>query len=110
MAHLLKPFSSPKMLIAYFSSTQDWRTDQPTKHIPIEEARDLRDAGAHYFADHGRAIVEVPRFMLQRQEQDADNKPICRRWNWRVVNQTAKPGVRHKETRLGPGNPSYALV
>lgn len=116
MRPTLTPDSSQKMTrqdeVAYFTSVQNPQLDTPTKTVTRDEARRLKKANTHYFADGGRAIVEIPPFLVPeiREGNDVDGRRRVERFEWKVVGQTAKPGVRHRPTSIGPGNPRYALV
>jgi len=104
----------PAQLIPFFDLTRDWRKDPPTRLMPIEEARALKDAGRHFFLPGGRGLVELSQTSLEMAEKpaerDVDGKPKKERSRWAIIGQTGKPGVRHKETREGPGFPRYAFV
>lgn len=100
-------------LISYFLSTQDWRTDAPCELITIEEAR-KRKANGDFFIPGGSAMCqesEVARAAREQHRQRAATSNTRQRdGEWRVVDQTAKAGVKHKPTRIGPGVPRYAFV
>lgn len=97
------------LTISYFTPNQEWQHDIPSEIITIEEARARKKSGRAYFVSgtHG-VMCEVPQ--LSFVPLDADRKPIRERGDWKVVDQTAKPGIRHRRTRTGPGRPHYALV
>jgi hypothetical protein len=95
-------------LISYFLSTQDWRTEAPYEQITIEEARRRKKQGDYFVPGTNGVMCQTPRFA--REPRDVDDQPIKAAEGWRVVDQTAKPGIKHKATRIGPGFPRYALV
>jgi hypothetical protein len=99
------PSYSSKMTFQLFRHWQDWRTERPETLVSLERARELKKAGSHYFppATNG-VLVELPKEARQRQETEEKHT------GWRVVNQTAKPDIVHKETMIGPGDPHYCLV
>lgn len=79
--------------------------------ITLEEARQLKKAGSHYFVCHGRAIVEIPSHVLAAltARACAQSSTAEMPGDLRVVDQTAKAGVKHKPTRIGPGRPRLAF-
>ena len=94
--------------VSYFLSNQDWRTEAPHEKISIEEARRRKNQGDYFVPGTNGVMCQTPRFSLG--PRDVDDQPIKDAEGWRVVDQTAKPGVKHKATRIGPGCPRYALV
>jgi hypothetical protein len=97
------------MLIGYFNSTQDPERDRPSKHVSVEEARQLRKAGTHYAVNHGRDIAEVPAHVRKSQSAREETVKPVSAGCLRVVGQTAKAGIKHKPTRMGPGRPRLAF-
>lgn len=95
--------------ISYFLSNQDWRTDAPFELITVDEAR-RRKANGDFFIPGGSAMCQESPVARSAREQHRESAASKRAGEWRVVNQTAKPGIKHKPTRIGPGNPRYAFV
>jgi hypothetical protein len=109
-------FFSSKMstqTVFYFLSTQDWRTEAPHEYLSVTEARRRkRKEGAYFVPGTNGIMLQSPRAQYSPPAgRNGDEAPAQRASEgWRVVDQTAKSGVRHKPTRIGPGCPRYALV
>jgi hypothetical protein len=105
--------TQPLPTFRYFDVTRDWRRDAPSELITLETARARKRQGVAYFVPGTDCMCELPKQAIQQQrgvDEDADGKVSCNRSEWKIVNQTGKAGVKHKDTRIGPGEPRFSMV